>query len=268
MASLEHLEKLTAITQANFAVQTYWDSKPCGSLEPTAWKAPAEFFEAHAELRYTREPEIVAFAGFEKWRGQRVLEIGVGMGADFVRFAKAKAKICGIDLSRRSLGLALQNAEINDVPPTLLNADGESLPFPDESFDLVYSWGVLHHTLNIDRALLEIHRVLRPRGECRLMLYHRWSLVGLQSYIRYGLGRLRPFTPLSRLIAAHVESPGTKAYTAHEVKSLLERFSIVEVKPVITVYDVRFGRRRFAPRWMLRLIPERLGWFLLIRAKK
>jgi len=164
--------------------------------------------------------------------------------------------------------LALQNAEINHISPTLLNADGESLPFPDESFDLVYSWGVLHHTSNIDRALLEIHRVLRPHGECRLMLYHRWSLVGLQCYIRYGLGRLRPFTPLSRLIAAHVESPGTKAYTLGEVKSLLGKFSTVEVKPVVTAYDLRFGRRRFAPQWMLRLIPDRLGWFLLIRAKK
>jgi SAM-dependent methyltransferase len=256
------------MTQANSAVQTYWDSKPCGSLEPTAGKAPAEFFEAHAELRYAREPEIVAFAGFDKWRGQRVLEIGVGMGADFVRFAKAQAKICGVDLSRRSLGLALENAEIHHVSPTLLNADCESLPFPDESFDMIYSWGVLHHTSNIDRALLEVHRVLKPQGECRLMLYHRWSLVGLQCYLRYGLCKLRPFTPLSRLIGAHVESPGTKAYTLGEVESLLGKFRTVEVEPVITVYDVRLGRRRFAPHWMLRLIPDRLGWFLLICAKK
>jgi ubiquinone/menaquinone biosynthesis C-methylase UbiE len=190
------------------------------------------------------------------------------MGADFVRFAKAQAKICGIDLSRRSLGLALQNAEINHISPTLLNADGESLPLPDERFDLVYSWGVLHHTSDIERALAEIHRVLRPHGECRLMLYHRRSLVGLQCYLRYGLGKLRPFARLSELIAANIESPGTKAYTVHEVKSLLSRFSTVEVKPVVTVYDVRSGRRRFAPPWMLRLIPNRLGWFLLIRAKK
>ena len=100
------------------------------------------------------------------------------------------------------------------------------------------------------------------------MLYHRWSLAGLQCYVRYGLGKLRPFTPLSRLIAAHIESPGTKAYTIGEVKSLLGKFCTVEIKPVVTVYDVRFGRRRFAPQWMLRLIPDRLGWFLLIRAKK
>ena len=254
--------------EANAEVQTYWDSKPCGSLEPTDWKAPKEFFEAHAALRYTREPEIAAFAGFEKWRGRQVLEIGVGMGADFVRFARAQAEICGIDLSRRSLALAHQNAEINHISPTLLNADCESLPFPPASFDLVYSWGVLHHTSNIDRALLEIHRVLRPQGECRLMLYHRWSLVGLQCYLRYGLGNLRPITPLSRLIAAHVESPGTKAFTLGEVKSLLSKFRPVEVEPKVTVYDLRLGRRRFAPRWMLRLIPDRLGWFLLIRAKK
>jgi len=254
------------MTQANPAVQAYWDSKPCGSLEPAPGKP--DFFAAHAELRYVREPEIAAFAEFEKWRGKRVLEVGVGMGADFVRFAKAQAEICGIDLSRRSLSLAVQNAERNQVSATLLNADCESLPFPDGSFDLVYSWGVLHHTSNIDRALHEIHRVLRPQGECRLMLYHRRSLLALQCYLRYGLGRLQPFAPLSRLIAAHVESPGTKAYTLGEVKSLLGRFCSVEVKPVVTVYDVRLGRRRFAPPWMLRLIPDRLGWFLLIRTQK
>ena len=127
------MEKSNAMTQVNSAVQNYWDSKPCGSLEPTDREHPSAFFEAHAQLRYTREPEVVAFAGFEKWRGQRVLEIGVGMGADFVRFAKAGAKICGIDLSRGSLGLAFQNAKLNHVSPTLLNADAESLPFPDQS---------------------------------------------------------------------------------------------------------------------------------------
>jgi SAM-dependent methyltransferase len=239
-------------TRANSAVQAYWDSQPCGSREPATWKVPAQFFKAHVE----------------SWSGQRVLEIGVGMGADFIRFAKAKARICGIDISQRSLGLARQNAEVNGIAPILLSADGESLPLPDESFDLVYSWGVLHHTADIERALREIHRVLRPHGECRLMLYHRRSLVGLQCYLRYGLAKLRPFARLTQLIAMNVESPGTKGYTVHEVKSLFGRFSAVEVKPVVTAYDLRLGRRRFAPRWMLRLIPDRFGWFLLIRGKK
>jgi SAM-dependent methyltransferase len=222
----------------------------------------------YERIRYEREPEIMAFADFARWARRQVLEIGVGMGADFVRFGKAGAKAVGIDLSIRSLALARRNAEINQVVPTLANADAESLPFADHTFDLVYSWGVLHHTPDTERAVRELHRVLKPGAECRVMLYHRRSLVGLQCYIRYGLMGFRPFASLSELIAMHIESPGTRAYTVSEVGRLFGGFSGVDIRPVATAYDVRFGRRLFAPRWMQRLVPARLGWFLLIRARK
>jgi ubiquinone/menaquinone biosynthesis C-methylase UbiE len=190
------------------------------------------------------------------------------MGADFVRFGKAGASAVGVDLSIRSLALARQNAKINHVVPTLLSADAEALPFSDCSFDLVYSWGVLHHTPDTERAIREVHRVLRPGSECRIMLYHRRSLVALQCYLRYGVGTLHPVAPLSELIATHIESPGTKAFTSSEARSLFGAFRQVEIRPVATVYDLRLGRRRFAPRWMLGMVPNQLGWFLLIRAVK
>ena len=82
------------------------------------------------------------------------------------------------------------------------------------------------------------------------------------------LGRFRPFIPLSDLIAANIESPGTKAFTSPEAKFLFRDFREVNIRPVVTVYDLRLGRRRFAPRWMLRMVPNRLGWFLLIRVLK
>jgi hypothetical protein len=100
------------------------------------------------------------------------------------------------------------------------------------------------------------------------MLYHRRSLLALQCYLRYGLGMLRPFAPLSELIATHIESPGTKAFTYPEARTLFRSFLQVEIRPVATVYDLRLGRRRFAPRWMLGMVPNQLGWFLLIRAVK
>ncbi len=256
------------MSTAKSAVKNYWNAQPCGLLEPPKGIAPTEFFQAHARIRYEREPEVGAFAEFENWAGRRILEIGVGVGADFVRFRKAGALSIGLDLSFRSLELARQNAELNQVASTLLNADAESLPFADEVFDLVYSWGVLHHTPEIEQASHEIHRVLRPGGECRVMLYHRRSLLALQCYLRYGLWEFRPFTPLSELIGAHIESPGTRAFTRAEIELLFKNFAEVEVKPVVTPYDLRVSRRRFAPRWMLRLVPDQLGWFLLVRAQK
>jgi ubiquinone/menaquinone biosynthesis C-methylase UbiE len=250
------------------AIRDYWQSRPCGADEPEMASSSTQFFDAYARIRYEREPEIEGFAEFRRWAGQRVLEVGVGMGADFVRFAKAGAQIVGTDLASRSLELARRNAEMNRLMPTLLNADAEALPFAEGTFDLVYSWGVLHHIPDTECALREMHRVLRPGGECRVMLYHRRSLLALQCYVRYGLGGLRPFTPISELMARNLESPGTKAFTRGEAKALFNHFRSVEIRSVVTAYDARFGRRRFAPRWVRRLAPSQLGWFLLIRAQK
>ena len=250
------------------AVQAYWNSRPCGLGESPNETTAEELFRTHARIRYEREPEIMPFAEFRHWVGRWVLEIGVGIGSDYDQFLRAGARAIGLDLSPRSLVLARQNAATNKVSAHLLNADAECLPFADDTFDLVYSWGVLHHSSDVARTLQEIHRVLRPGGECRAMLYHRHSLVALQCYLRYGLGRFRPFVPLPDLIAANIESPGTKAFTSPEAKFLFRDFREVNIRPVVTVYDLRLGRRRFAPRWMLRMVPNQLGWFLLIRSLK
>ena len=250
------------------AVQAYWNSRPCGLGESPNETTAEELFRTHARIRYEREPEIMPFAEFRHWVGRWVLEIGVGIGSDYDQFLRAGARAIGLDLSPRSLVLARQNAATNKVSAHLLNADAECLPFADDTFDLVYSWGVLHHSPDVARTLQEIHRVLRPGGECRAMLYHRHSLVALQCYLRYGLGRFRPFVPLSDLIAANIESPGTKSFTSPEAKFLFRDFREVNIRPVVTVYDLRLGRRRFAPRWMLRMVPNQLGWFLLIRSLK
>jgi len=254
--------------EAKIAVQKYWDSAPCGSTEPGVPLEDPEFFRSHARIRYEREPEILPFADFTGARGLQMLEIGVGMGADFVRFRGAGAHSVGIDLSGESLKLARRNAAVHQVDPTLTNADAESLPFPDSAFDLVYSWGVLHHTPDTPRALDEVRRVLKPSGECRIMLYNRHSLAALQCYLRYGLFGGRPFAPLPELIASHIQCPGAKAFTEDEIRTLFRGFRDVTITPVVTAYDFRLGRRRFAPRWMLRLIPASLGWFLLISARK
>ena len=161
------------------SVQQYWDARPCGFGESKAADT-ASVLLAHSRLRYEREPEIPGFAEFGRWKGRRVLEIGVGIGADYVQFRRAGAIAIGMDLSSQSLRLARQNLAINGLAGDLSNSDAESLPFAADAFDLVYSWGVLHHTPNMEAALDEVHRVLRPSGECRIMLYHRQSLVALQ----------------------------------------------------------------------------------------
>ena len=249
-------------------VRAYWDARPCGSTEVSGELGSVDFLVAHARMRYGREPMIEPFADFAGWAGRRILEVGVGMGADHLRFLKGRAEAVGIDLSPHSLKMTSLRAKAEGVRVSLVNADAERLPFPDNSFDMAYSWGVLGHVRGAHHATREIHRVLKPAGELRIMLYNRHSLNALQLYLYYGLLRGKPLAKVASLAEQHLESPGTKVYTPKEAKELLHEFSDVQVKPAVTAYDLRFGRRRFAPRWMLRLIPDRLGWFLLIRAHK
>src|SRR5439155_13485599 len=117
----------------------------------------------------------------------------------------------------------------------------EALPFDDETFDLVYSWGVLHHTPNTQRALDEAYRVLKPTGEVRMMLYSRRSWVALGVWLRHGLLAGRPWRTVTSLLETHFESPGTKAYTQPEIVRLLHRFRNVNTQRFVTPYDRRFA---------------------------
>lgn len=151
-----------ALNPLKLSVRDYWDSNSCGTKLIPQDTLSSEFFPLHSKFRDQLEPGVEEFAQFRSWAGGRVVEIGVGIGAHFVRFRKAGVGAVGLDLSYRSLQLARQNALVNGVDAPLLNADAESLPFADNTFDLVYSWGVLHHTSDTDQALREIHRCLRP----------------------------------------------------------------------------------------------------------
>ena len=252
-------------------MQAFWDAQPCGTADVAAARTgTADGFNALDHRRYTLEPCIDAFAAFDRHAGRRVLEIGCGAGADLMRFAQAGARVTGVDLSPVSLDLGRRRFEIFGLSADLRVADAEHLPFPDASFDLVYSWGVLHHTPQTARAVAEVARVLDPGGSARVMLYHRRSIFALQAWTRHALLRGRPWDSVSDVLAAHVESPGTHAYTARGAKDLFfsAGFAAVHVRPVLTVWDARVGRRRFLPASCRAWLPDRFGWFLLIAAER
>ena len=112
-------------------------------------------------------------------RDKDVLEVGVGMGSDHVRWARSRPRrLAGIDLTPRAVKWTQRRLEAEDLGSDLQIADAENLPFPDTSFDIVYSWGLLHHTPDTAAAFREVHRVLRPGGKARVMIYHSRSMVG------------------------------------------------------------------------------------------
>lgn len=233
------------------AVRDFWEAEACGE----------RYGSAQDRTRYELEPEIIPFADFPSSAGKRVLEIGVGMGADLVRWARARAAVTGIDLTERAASISERRLHEEGLPGVVQVADAERLPFADGSFDIVYSWGVLHHSPDTRRAVGEAQRVLAPGGRIKLMVYHRRSWVALAAWARFCLLRGHPISSLSTAVAK-VESPGTKAFTAAEIHAMFEGCTGVDVRPHLTHWD-----RSCAPG-VASVLGDRFGWFLLIEAVK
>jgi ubiquinone/menaquinone biosynthesis C-methylase UbiE len=211
-----------------------------------------------------------------------VLEIGVGMGADHLEWAKSSPRsLTGIDLTPRAIDFTAERLSLHGLRSSLEVGDAENLPFPDDSFDIVYSWGVLHHSPNTLRAIREVHRVLRPGGVAKVMVYHAASLVGLMLWSRYALLAGRPFRPLRHIYSRHLESPGTKAYTTRSARQLFGLFRSVDTRVELSPGDMLEGAagqrhgglplalaRKLWPRRFVRRFMRKAGLFLLITAQK
>src|SRR3990172_1171330 len=134
------------------SVKDYWEQEPCGSSAASSQKYTREYFDEIESYRYRVEPFIPEFAEFERFQGKKVLEIGVGAGTDHVRFARAGALLSGIDLTEEGVEMVKRRLAHEGLQSDLRRADAESLPFDDNTFDLVYSWGALHHTPDTEKS--------------------------------------------------------------------------------------------------------------------
>jgi len=263
------------------AARRYWDDEVCGEVYASG-RTPEERFRNHAAARHELEPYIRPFARFHQGARQDVLEVGVGMGADHAEWAgHDPRRLAGLDSSPRAVDSTRRRLEILGLHSHLAVGDAQHLPFRDASFDLVYSWGVLPHVPDPAGAIQEIHRVTRPGGAVRLMLYHHPSIVGDLLWLRYGLlaGRLR--TPAAEIYSRHLESDGTRAFTTERARPMFSAFSSVEIRTQLSFGDLlqgEAGRRhasralRVAKRWwprplIRRLLPNR-GLALLVEATK
>jgi len=156
-------------------VRAFWNTEACGTSFVEAEKGTAEFYEQYRALRYAVEWHIPLLVPFSETRGRNVLEIGCGNGADGVMFAKAGAEYTGVDLTDAAIQATRAHFDVLGLKGRFQIENAERLSFPDESFDFVYSHGVLHHTANPLQAFSEVRRVLKPGGKAVLMLYHKHS---------------------------------------------------------------------------------------------
>jgi ubiquinone/menaquinone biosynthesis C-methylase UbiE len=243
-------------------VRSFWTRTPCGSWDATAPEGTPEYFAEIEQRRYELEPFIPQFAAFDSTRGRSVLEIGVGLGTDHVRFARAGADLYGVDLTDRGIELVGRRLELEGLTSRLRTADAEQLPFPDASFDYVYSWGVLHHTPDTRKGVREAVRVLRPGGRICVMVYSRHSWVSYGLWARHGPLSRRPLRSIGDVLYHHMESLGTKGYTKREVRQMFDGVDDLQIEKVTTPYDIEYAGG-FA-----RLTGRFLGFFMVIRGVK
>lgn len=261
-------------------VRDFWETASCGeSLYLDG--SNRESYRHQAQIRYQLEPYIPAFADFDGASESKVLEIGVGLGADHQQFAEAGAELWGIDLTPRAIEHTRRRLACFGLHSNLAVGDAERLDFPDNSFDRVYSWGVLHHSPDTPQAITEVRRVLKSGGRASIMIYHKWSLVGFMLWVRYALLGFRPWMSLSEVYDRFLESPGTKAYTVQEARQMFSDFHHVEISTVLTHGDLLESAagqrhqgvllkvaRRVWPRSLIRRFLPDAGLFMLITASK
>lgn len=250
----------------NEQVESYWDQQTCGTgTEVTAGLerfSPA-WFAAVEENRYRLEPYIHGVAQFTRHHGRTILEIGVGAGTDHLQWARAGCECHGVDLTAAAIETARRHLALYGFESDLRHLDAEVLPFADATFDVVYSWGVIHHSEDPARIIGEIRRVLKPGGRFIGMMYNRRSVAVARLWLRHALLAGRPWRSFRDIAWNHIESIGTKVYTIPELRALFGEFSDFAARSLITHSD-----EHRIPGAIAQWLPDRWGFFTTLRAVK
>jgi len=270
---------MSTLAEEKLRAREQWGQDPCGAeYEREHELGTREFFDSVERHRYTEyAPWMPRLMEFDKFGGKRLLEIGCGMGTDLLQFARGGADCTGIDLTPRSVEITRHRFALYGAPGTFMISDGERLPFRSETFDVVYSNGVLHHTPDTPGAIREVHRVLRPRGIAKVMLYHRNSLnYWIEIILRRGLlggdflrGRSAEEI-MSRVIefSDHEARPLVKVYSRAQTRALFSMFREVAIDvDQLTRAELRF-LSPLVSQAMFERLRKRIGWNVIVTATK
>lgn len=255
-----------------------WSADPCGAVHGKEHEfGTREFFDEVERHRYNDYgpwmPEVMEF---DKFAGKKLVEVGCGMGTDLLQFARGGAHVTGVDLTPRSVEISRQHLRVYDMLGDFSLADAENLPFDDSTFDVFYSNGVLHHTPDTARTIREAHRVLKPGGTAKVMLYYRHSwnfwieLMLKQGVYRRELFRMSPADIMSKYVEFNESGgrPLVKVYSKREARKLFSMFSEVKVEiDQLTRAEVYFIGK-YIPESLFRIMRRSIGWNVIITAVK
>jgi SAM-dependent methyltransferase len=241
-------------------VKNFWESHVNNEYYTDAARASDDYFREIEERRYATHYNLVDL--FTKLRGShgKLLEVGCGIGVDSIRLARCGFDVTAVDLTESALQVAKEFAARRDVNINFQLGNAEGLDFPDETFDAVYSFGVLHHTPDIEQAVAEVRRVLKPHGTAYVMLYHRDSLVNLV----HRAFRLPYESPKDR----DDHCPVVYTFSRAGVRRLFAAYSSVSVT---AAYPFTYGFGPLTtktPLWIRRPLGKAIGWHLMIEARR
>jgi SAM-dependent methyltransferase len=247
------------------AVREYWNTRIHDLEISTHPPGSPGFFADLDAYHFEKLHHLLRLVDFKAWRGRAVLDVGCGAGVEVARFAQGGARVVGVDLADRAAALTRENLTQHGFTARVAAADGQALPFSDNSFDFVYAHGVVQYAADDRQVVAECHRVLRPGGTAMFQVYNRVSWLQLLSRVMK--------VPLE-----HEDAPVLKRYSIGEFRALCKGFASVEIVPERfpvksrlhkgwkgAVYNAAFvGTFNALPRVWVR----RFGWHLLAFCKK
>jgi ubiquinone/menaquinone biosynthesis C-methylase UbiE len=293
-------------------IKNYWNENPVGTnfieKDFVQKEVGKQFFLEYDQFRYTIEPHIPGELSKTDWQGKKTLEIGLGQGADSMLLINRGAKFNGIDLTEESIYRLKERFKIFNLPYESLGvADARKISFPDNTFDIVYTHGVIHHSPYMDEIINEIHRVLKPGGKFVLMVYHKNSVnYWLNIFVirRIGLFLITAFRPLVKLgskltgdseerlhrhiqnfkqqglsylsmknfVHKNTDGPDnvwSTVWSKKSIKPLLSRFSSVDKFRVHYLNERHLmGLQKILPKGFKKKLGEKFGWHLWVYATK
>jgi len=250
-------------------VKDFWNARPCNVRHSDKPLGTREYFDEVEKKKFTAEPHIPTFCEFDRWHGKRVLEIGSGIGTMAINFARAGADYTGVELSEESLALTRQRFEVYDYPGRFFQGNAEELInfVPIQKYDLVFTWGVIHHSPNPGAILQQAQHYMKSGTTLKVMVYaaNSWKNYMIEA------GHDQP--------EAQYGCPVAYTYTENQLMSMIgPGFRIVSVDQdhifPFQVEPYKAGQYKKQPWFehmpaeIFRALERRLGWHLMITAEK